>query len=77
MSGKQAILGSTAKNVSNINAIVIGALAQRYGWGTGLSTAAPGRYRVKDFMILTDFSRCQGVMIGRVSGRPFCPLLKQ
>jgi hypothetical protein len=43
MSGKQAILGSTAKNVSNINAIVIGALAQRYGWGAGLSTAAQWR----------------------------------
>jgi hypothetical protein len=35
-----------------------------------------GRLPVKDFIILTDFSRCQGRMIGRVSRRPeqpFCP----
>jgi hypothetical protein len=31
----------------------------RYGWGQGLSTAAHGREPVKDFIILTEFSRCQ------------------
>src|SRR5713101_5456027 len=36
--------------------------------------AGPGacqrRQDVKEFIILTDFSRCQGSMIGRVSRRP-------
>src|SRR5215470_6483426 len=32
---------------------------------------------VREFMILTDFSRCQGAAIGRVSGRPTLPLRQQ
>src|SRR5450631_2602875 len=32
-------------------------------------TSGTGRSRVKDSIILTDFSRCQGHMIGRVSRR--------
>jgi hypothetical protein len=42
--------------------------------------AGPGgcqrREAVKDFIILTGFSRCQGGMIGRVSRRPKQPALK-
>jgi hypothetical protein len=32
--------------------------------------ACQRREAVKDFIILTDFSRCQGHMIGRVSAAP-------
>src|ERR1700674_153358 len=35
-----------------------------------------GHSPVKDFIILTDFSRCQGRMIGRVSRRPERPIFK-
>jgi hypothetical protein len=69
MSGDLAIQGSTAKNASKIRALAITPVLQRYGWATALSTRQP----VKDFIILTDFSRCQGHMIGRVSRRPEQP----
>jgi hypothetical protein len=42
MSGNQAILGSTAKNVSKNSAIAIDTMAQRYGWAKALSTAPKG-----------------------------------
>jgi hypothetical protein len=37
----------------------ISPVSERYGWGRGLSTAAHGREPVKEFIILTEFSRCQ------------------
>src|SRR5205807_9701114 len=52
---------------------------QRYGWVASLSTAqAPYGLReaAKEFMILTDFSRCQGGTIGRVSPPPNLPFSK-
>jgi hypothetical protein len=51
---------------SKINAIAIDTIGQRYGPATALST----RPDVSEFMILTDFSRCQALMIGRVSPPP-------
>jgi hypothetical protein len=65
MSGNSAIQGSLAKNASKIRAIATTPVRHRYGWGTALST----REAVRDFIILTGFSRCQGPMIGRVSRR--------
>jgi hypothetical protein len=44
---------------SRNRAIATGPVSERYGWGRGLSTAALGREPVKDFIILTEFSRCQ------------------
>jgi hypothetical protein len=45
-------------------------VSQRYGWGWGLSTAPLEREPVKDFIILTEFSRCQEGWFGGVSRRP-------
>src|SRR5450755_4982571 len=39
------------------------------GAANGSRTSETGHSPVKDFIILTDFSRCQGHMIGRVSRR--------
>jgi hypothetical protein len=71
VSGDSAIQGSAAKNAGKIPAIAIDPVRERYGWARGLST----RQGVKDFIILTGFSRCQGGMIGRVSRRPTQPHL--
>src|ERR1700723_519654 len=57
-----------------MSAIAIVPVSQRYGRVGALSTArnrhVAGAEAVKDFIILTDFSRCQGNVIGRVSRRP-------
>jgi hypothetical protein len=52
-----------------MGAIAIDTMPQRYGWAKALSTAAAGRLAIREFMILPDFSRCQGQLIGRVSAR--------
>ncbi|HMI11858.1 MAG TPA: hypothetical protein VK567_09735, partial [Bradyrhizobium sp.] len=41
----------------------------RFGRDMAGPEACQRREAVKDFIILTDFSRCQGQMIGRVSRR--------
>jgi hypothetical protein len=45
------------------------------GAANGSQTSETGHSPVKDFIILTDFSRCQGHMIGRVSRRSKQPHL--
>src|ERR1700687_5403013 len=45
------------------------------GAANGSRTSETGRSPVKEFIILTDFSRCQGHMIGRVSRRSKQPHL--
>jgi hypothetical protein len=66
VSGDLAIQGSTTKN----------ALSPSTRFGRDMAAPEPCQRReaVKDFIILTGFSRCQGRMIGRVSRRPKQPI---
>jgi hypothetical protein len=70
VSGDLAIQGSTAKNAAK------NALSPSTRLGRDMAAPEPCQRReaVKDFIILTGFSRCQGRMIGRVSRRPEQPI---
>jgi hypothetical protein len=65
MSGNSAIQGSTAKTQGKYAP----SLLTRFGRDMAGPQPCQRREPVKDFIILTDFSRCQGGMIGRVSRR--------
>jgi hypothetical protein len=70
VSGDLAIQGSTAKNAAKYALTP----STRFGRDMAAPEACQRREAVKDFIILTGFSRCQGGMIGRVSRRPKQPI---
>jgi hypothetical protein len=70
VSGDLAIQGSIAKNAAK-NAFTP---STRFGRDMAGPEPCQRREAVKDFIILTGFSRCQGPMIGRVSRRPKQPI---
>ena len=69
----ECLLGSTAKNVSNISAIAIDTIAQRYGWARGLSTAPAGygenAEAVPKFIILPEFRVAKTAHLGECPPR--------
>jgi hypothetical protein len=72
MSGNSAIQGSMAKNAAKYALSPL----TRFRRDMAGPEACQRREAVKDFIILTDFSRCQGPMIGRVSRRPEQPIFQ-
>jgi hypothetical protein len=70
VSGDLAIQGSMAKNAAKYAFTPL----TRFGRDMAGPKACQRREAVKDFIILTGFSRCQGPMIGRVSRRPKQPI---
>ena len=71
MNGNSAIRGSMAKTAAKY------ALSPSPRLGRDMAGPEPCQRReaVKDFIILTDFSRCQRHMIGRVSRRFKQPII--
>jgi hypothetical protein len=72
MSGNSAIQGSNAKRLNRQKRSQIQALDIDLAFCRDMagSEACQRREPLKDFIILTDFSRCQGPAIERVSRRP-------